>query len=68
MYQPKISDENIHRLYLLKLKRQSPMTKLLDEILNNYFNSMPENIETEEPKKTLKKLYSYRDNPLLLTQ
>lgn len=56
MYQPKISDENIQRLYLLRLKMKKPMTKVLDELLNNYFNSMPENIETEKPKKTLKEL------------
>lgn len=62
MYKPTIRAENVHRLYLLRLKLKRPMTKVLDEILNNYFNSLPENFETEEPKKTLNKLYSYRNS------
>lgn len=54
MYQPRISDENIHKLYLLRLEKKIPMTKVIDEILDNYFKSLPENIKIEETKKTLK--------------
>lgn len=61
MYQPKISDENIHKIYMQKLKINKPMTKILDEILNNYFKSLPENFETDEPKKTLKRMNYFRN-------
>ncbi len=37
MYQPVMSEENVRRLYFLKLERRRPMTKLLDEILDEYF-------------------------------
>lgn len=51
MYQPRIEDKYISKIYLLKLKMQRPMTKILNDILDNYFKSLPENIETEEQKK-----------------
>lgn len=38
MYQPRISDENIRRLYQLRIKAKKPMTRVLDEILNEYFS------------------------------
>jgi hypothetical protein len=37
MYQPVMSEENVRRLYLLKLEKGKPMTRLLDEILNKHF-------------------------------
>jgi transcription termination factor NusB len=37
MYQPRMRDENIRRLYQLKIQLQKPMTHVLDEILNEYF-------------------------------
>ncbi len=37
MYQPVMSEENVRRLYFLKLEKRRPMTKLLDSILNQYF-------------------------------
>lgn len=37
MYQPVMSEENVRRLYLLKVERKKPMTKLLDEILQQFF-------------------------------
>ena len=37
MYQPVMSEENVRRLYFLKLEKRRPMTKLLDTILNQYF-------------------------------
>ena len=55
MYQPRISDENIRRLYQLKIQAQKPMTYVLDEILNEYFSLHPLNIEME-PQKKLQKL------------
>lgn len=37
LYSPQITEENVRRLYLLKLEEKKPMTKLLDQILNEYF-------------------------------
>jgi len=37
MYQPEMSEENIRKLYLLKLEKKRPMTKLLNQILDEYF-------------------------------
>lgn len=39
MYQPVMSEENVRRLYFLKLERRRPMTRLLDEILDEYFEN-----------------------------
>jgi len=56
MYQPVMNEENVRRLYWLKLEKKRPMTKLLDKILNEYFeqhngqNSTPERIMPEEVK------------------
>ncbi len=58
MYQPVMSDENVRRLYWLKCKKKRPMTKLLDEILNAFFeqcnnqNSTSGNQESEEGGET----------------
>ena len=54
MYQPIMSEENVRRLYFLKQEKKKPMTKLLDQILNEYFeqqdnqNSISENEEARE--------------------
>jgi hypothetical protein len=37
MYQPMMSEENVKRLYWLKCEKKIPMTRLLDQILNEYF-------------------------------
>jgi hypothetical protein len=37
MYQPIMSEENVRRLYFLKQEKKKPMTKLPDQILNQYF-------------------------------
>ena len=37
MYQPIMSEENVRRLYFLKQEKKKPMTTLLDQILNEYF-------------------------------
>ena len=37
MYQPEMSEENIRKLYLLKLLKKRPMTELLNQILGEYF-------------------------------
>lgn len=42
MYQPQISDENIHKLYLLKIKLKKPMTHIINKILENFFESNQE--------------------------
>ncbi len=39
MYQPLITDENIQRLYRLKLKEKRPMTKLINQILDAFFST-----------------------------
>lgn len=52
MYQPRISDENIRRLYQLRLAREKPMTHVLDEILNNYFDSLEKEAEGKGQKKS----------------
>jgi hypothetical protein len=48
MYQPVMSDENVRRLYFLKLEKRRPMTRLLDEILNKYFERHDQNKEGGE--------------------
>jgi hypothetical protein len=51
MYQPVMSEENVRRLYHLKLEKGRPMTRLLDEILNTHFQHHEEqnkNIEGGE--------------------
>jgi hypothetical protein len=52
MYQPRISDENIRRLYLLKVQAKKPMTHVLDDILNEYFATRQEEIHPEGLKKS----------------
>ena len=56
MYQPKISDENIRKLYQLRVKKKKPMTRVLEDILNEYFGTELNNMEIEEVTKTLKEL------------
>jgi hypothetical protein len=51
MYQPRISDVNIRRLYQLKKEMKKPMTHVLDEILNRYFASREKRTETDGAKK-----------------
>jgi hypothetical protein len=54
MYQPIMSEENVRRLYFLKLEKKKPMTKLLDQILNEYFeqqNSKSFAFENDEAKE-----------------
>ena len=58
MYQPRISDENIQRLYLLKVQRKRPMTHVLDEILNDYFEAQKK--EEMEGQKKGQQSQSYR--------
>jgi hypothetical protein len=45
MYQPEMNEENVRRLYYLKLEKRKPMTKLLDQILNDYFKKHKEGDE-----------------------
>ena len=52
MYQPAISDENIRRLYQMKLRERKPMTRLLDQILNDFFSSYEPEIITERKEPT----------------
>ena len=37
MYQPAISDENVRRLYQMKLKEKRPMTKIINQIIEDFF-------------------------------
>jgi hypothetical protein len=50
MYQPVMSEENVRRLYRLKLKKGRPMTKLINQILNEYFEQRQK--EAEEGGET----------------
>jgi hypothetical protein len=54
MYQPRMSNENIRRIYQLKKDMKKPMTHVLDEILNDYFDSRQKEGKTEGGKKTSK--------------
>jgi len=38
MYQPLITDENIQRLYRMKLKEKKSMTRLINQILEDFFH------------------------------
>jgi hypothetical protein len=42
MYSPKISEEFIPRLYRMGKAMNKPMTKVVDEIMRTYFDSMDE--------------------------
>jgi hypothetical protein len=48
MYQPIMSEENVRRLYFLKQEKKKPMTKLLDQILDEYFE---QHNNQNEPKE-----------------
>jgi hypothetical protein len=39
MYQPVITDENVRRLYRMKLKEKRPMSKLINQILDDFFST-----------------------------
>ena len=39
MYQPMISDDNIGRLYRMKIKEKRPMTRLINQILDDFFSA-----------------------------
>ena len=53
MYHPAMSEQNVKKLYLLKLKKRRPMTKLLDQILNEYFEHNDNQSESKEGGKSL---------------
>jgi hypothetical protein len=42
MYQPEIREGNIRKLYRLKLATKKPMTKLINAILEAFFNQLEE--------------------------
>ena len=48
MYQPIMSEENVRRLYFLKQEKRKPMTRLLDQILNEYFEEHNNKKSTEQ--------------------
>ena len=52
MYQPVISDENIQRLYRMKLKEKRPMTKLINQILENFFHTYDQHNPDERSEMT----------------
>ncbi len=56
MYQPKISEENIHKLYKLRLHKKMPMTRVLEEILNEYFDTMGASIACEDEENNVKSI------------
>ena len=52
MYQPVISDENIRRLYQMKLREKKPMTRLIDQILSDFFLTYEQHNPTERRETT----------------
>jgi hypothetical protein len=63
MYQPVISDENIQRLYRMKLKEKRPMTKLINQILNDFF-SIYEQAKSTERRETIWTTPDQTNSPL----
>ncbi len=51
MYQPIMSEKNVRRLYFLKQEKKKPMTKLLDNILNEYFEQHNDQNQRSEGSK-----------------
>jgi len=47
-YQPKIKDELIHRLYIEAKEIGKPMTKVIDEILQEHFEKKENPIKFKE--------------------
>ncbi len=45
-----ITDENIQRLYRMKLKEKRPMTRLINQILDDFFSTYDHN--TAERRET----------------
>lgn len=48
MYQPKIGDDLIHRLYHLAKARGIPITHLVNEILGTALDKIEETVEVNE--------------------
>ena len=45
MYQPALRPDQIKRLYYLKLRRRTPMTRLLREAVDQYLRAYAEELE-----------------------
>ena len=52
MYQPLITDENVQRLYRMKLKEKRPMTKLINQILDDFFQTYGQHNSDERREMT----------------
>ena len=63
MYQPRISDENIRSLYQLRILLGKPMTRVLNEILKEYFSLHPVQGDMELEKKRFKN-YNFIAEPV----
>jgi len=48
LYQPRITDENVRRLYELKRRTGRPMTRLLNAIIDSFFCADPQGRVTDE--------------------
>lgn len=59
MYQPKIRDELISRLYHLAKAQGIPMTRLVDELLTEGLKQLEDSKETHE---TLRKIASHKQS------
>lgn len=51
VYSPQLSEENVRKLYHLKLEKRRPMTRLINQILNEYFEQSEK--ESREGGKTV---------------
>jgi len=63
MYQPMISDENIGRLYRMKLQEKRPMTKLINQILDDFFTAYNQD-NTSTGRETSWTTSAQTDSPL----
>lgn len=52
MYQPIISDDNVRKLYRMKLKEKKPMTRLINQILDDFFQTYEQHNPDERREMT----------------
>ncbi len=50
-YRPRISSEHLYKLWLLKQRRKKPITQLVAEALDSYFDRMEKGGENNELSK-----------------
>ena len=61
-YSPKISEDLIPILYHLAKRQKMPMTRLVNEIIENYINQMEDALHEMKAKELSKALLERRQN------